>query len=230
MTENTDPTPLEPSDKNPGIVSTLEAVLRRPGSIIHHLEKSSPGPIILLLILCSASSLLVFGFVVGTFSMGQNLWVSPLKIIGGLFFASILCLPSLYIFSYLSDLEFRPATIAGVLATVVCLASLLLVGFAPVVWIFSQSTESVAFVGGLNLVVWIIAVWFGLGILSKSALALGGTRVGHLRVWMTIFLLVTFQMTTTLRPIVDEQDLLFNPEKKFFLAHWFECLSDRHDP
>ena len=46
---------------------------------------------------------------------------------------------------------------------------------------------------------------------------MGMTNTGHLLVWCLIFLLVTVQMTTTLRPIVGESDALFNfEEKKFF--------------
>ena len=227
---------LEPFEKEPGFLSTFEAILRRPGSVIHHLQSESPGKLIGLLLLCSAACLVVFGFVVGTFSMGDQLWAAPLKIVGGLFFAGLICLPSLYIFSCLSGLEVRISSIAGILAAMICLASLLLVGFAPVVWIFSQSTDSVAFVGFLNLIVWIISMWFGLALMKNAASALGGDRRGHLMVWMVIFLMVTFQLTTTLRPIIGEPGTLesgeaihFTSEKKFFLQHWFETLSGTAD-
>ncbi len=218
---------LEPMKKEPGVFSTLESVLRNPGSILYHLTHDSPGKLILSLLGAAGVCLLIFGFVVGTFSMGTQLWAAPLKILAGLFFAGLICLPSLYIFSCLCGLEVRFATVAGLLASMICLASLLLVGFAPVVWIFSQSTESVAFVGFLNLIIWIIAVWFGLGLVGKAARALGGRDIGHLRVWMVIFLLVTFQLTTSLRPIIGESDDLLTSKKKFFLEHWVDTMNGK---
>ena len=45
-----------------------------------------------------------------------------------------------------------------------------------------------------------------------------------------IFLLVTVQMTTSLRPIVGESDAVFNfGEKKFFLQYWSEQLQQATD-
>lgn len=215
---------LEPIEGPSGFFSTFETILRRPGGIIHHLANKPPGQLIRLLLGSSIACLLAYGVVVGTFSMGHNLWASPLKILFGVFFAGLICLPSLYIFSCLSNLKIRFSTVAGMLAAITCLASLVLVGFAPVVWIFSQSTGSVPFVGGLNLIIWSIALWFGLELMRKGASALGAAHTGHLKVWMGIFVLVTLQMTTTLRPIIGEQDAFLSPEKKFFLVHWLETL------
>ena len=111
------------------------------------------------------------------------------------------------------------------LAGLICLTSLLLVGFAPVVWIFSQSTESVVFMGFLNLIIWVIAAWFGLSLVNRAAKALGATETGHLKVWMFIFILVTFQMMTSLRPIIGTSDQILTSEKKFFLEHWAETMN-----
>jgi len=40
--------------------------------------------------------------------------------------------------------------------------TVLLIGFAPVAWLFSQSTESLLLMGALHLVFWLIATYFGL--------------------------------------------------------------------
>jgi hypothetical protein len=39
-----------------------------------------------------------------------------------------------------------------------------------------------------------------------------------------IFLLVAVQMTTALRPILGKSDTFLPREKKFFLAHWGDCM------
>jgi hypothetical protein len=51
------------------------------------------------------------------------------------------------------------------------------------------------------------------------------TNPGHFAVWGLIFLLVTLQMTTTLRPIIGSEEKLVNfEEKKFFLSYWSEQM------
>ncbi|WP_414211339.1 hypothetical protein, partial [Klebsiella variicola] len=87
-------------------------------------------------------------------------------------------------------------TVFGILFAVVCLSALLLIGFAPVAWIFSQSTDSIAFMGTLHLAFWLIGTLFGLRLLSLLARLSGGIPNSHLRVWSTIFVLVCLQMTT----------------------------------
>ena len=65
----------------------------------------------------------------------------------------MICLPSLYIFTCLSGSR-RGWPRCGLLIGLVMLMTILLVGFAPVAWLFSQSTESVAWMGALHLVFW----------------------------------------------------------------------------
>jgi hypothetical protein len=111
----------------------------------------------------------------------------------------------------------------------ICLTSLLLLGFTPVVWIFSQSTNSIAFMGALALAFWAVSIYFGLGVISKTADYLGLKRRTHLAVWMGIFVLVGLQMTTSLRPIVGKSEKFLTSEKKFFLQHWSEQFQAEAD-
>jgi hypothetical protein len=101
--------------------------------------------------------------------------------------------------------------------------TVLLIGFAPVAWVFSQSTDSLAAMGALHLVFWIIATYFGLRFMCAGFGFLAGNG-GGLRVWIAIFLLVMVQMTTALRPIIGTSDSLLQKEKKFFVKHWIEQL------
>jgi hypothetical protein len=105
-------------------------------------------------LICSA----IYGAVVGSFSMGTQLWAAPVKIAGGLIVSAVICLPSLYIFACLSGSQARLSEICGLVAGLLLLMTILLVGFAPVGWLFSQSTESV--------------VWMGAGVDGSVALGL----------------------------------------------------------
>src|SRR5258705_340581 len=48
------------------------------------------------------------------------------------------------------------------------LTTMLLIGFAPVAWLFSQSTESVNWMGTLHIMFWFIAAFFGLRFLNTA--------------------------------------------------------------
>ena len=158
----------------------------------------------------------IYGVVVGSLSGGAQLWIAPVKLALGTLLAVLICLPSLYIFSCLAGSEFRLRAVAGVLAAAVCLSSLLLIGFAPVAWIFSQSTDSLPFMGTLHLLFWLIGLSFGLRLLGGMNRFRGESGGGRLKSWSLIFILVCLQMTTTLRPIIGHSDHFLPREKKFF--------------
>ena len=209
----------------------ISKLLRKPLSIFHALESKEgflkiPVTLLLIAVVC----LTVFGLVVGTFSWGHQFWAAPLKIVSGLMFSALICLPSLYIFTCIGGLEAKFSTVVGMLCSIVALSALLLVGFAPVVWLFSVSSTSSVFIGFMLLALWMICVGFGFTLIFRAGKAMGMTNTGHLLMWCMIFLLVTVQMTTTLRPIVGESDVLFNfSEKKFFLQYWSEQLQQATD-
>jgi hypothetical protein len=108
------------------------------------------------------------------------------------------------------------------------LMTILLIGFAPVAWIFSQSTESLAWMGALHLIFWFIATIFGLRFLEAGFSHSNARSHAGFYTWVIIFLLVAVQMTTALRPILGTADTFFPTEKEFFLAHWGDCLNS-HD-
>jgi hypothetical protein len=200
----------------------LNALLKRPVDLIAtiHTKQSLPWqPLLVLSIIC----LSIFGVVVGAFSGAEQFWLAPAKIVLGLSFGALICLPSLYIFSCLSGIDVKFQTVFGLLLCAISLLSLLLVGFAPVVWLFSTSSSSILFFGLLCTALWIICLGFGFKLIAKACLHLGMTSGFHLKVWMAVFTLVTLQLSTTLRPIIGRSDSILNfSEKKFFLSHWLE--------
>ena len=209
----------------PHAIAAVEALLRNPLRLSYHLRQPGAGRLIGQMLLITIGCSLVYGVVAGTFSGGTQLWAAPIKIAGGLLISAAICLPSFYIFSCLSGSRARLLEVCGLLAGLLMLMTILLIGFAPVVWIFSQSTDSVAWMGGLHIVFWCVATIFGVRFLKQGFSRTEAKSQAGVNVWIIIFLLVALQMTTALRPIVGKSDTFFPAEKKFFMAHWFDCLN-----
>jgi hypothetical protein len=215
-----------PEDRQPviGPLAAVEAILREPRRVLFQMRQPGSGALIRAMLgvalLCAA----VYGVVVGTFSMGEQLWVAPVKIAAGLVLSTLICLPSLYIFSCLSGSRARLSEICGLLSGLLLLMTLLLVGFAPVAWLFSQSTQSAAGMGALHLLFWLISTVFGLRFLYAGFRHSQARSAAGLFTWTFIFVLVALQMTTALRPIVGQGGSFLPKEKMFFLPYWGECL------
>lgn len=198
----------------------LNALLKRPIDLIAtiHSRQQLPWlPLLMLSVIC----LSIFGIVIGAFSGAEQLWMAPTKIVLGLSFGALICLPSLYIFSCLSGIDVKFQTVFGLLLCAISLLSLLLVGFAPVVWLFSTSSGSIHFFGFLCTSLWLVCLGFGFKLIGRASKHLGMSSSFHIKVWMAVFTLVTLQLPTTLRPIIGKSEKVINlEEKKFFLQHW----------
>lgn len=219
-THPTEPPPLDPPlADHADFKSIMEALLRRPAMLAWHLADGK-GNTFWKFILMTVVSLLLFGFVLGSFAKHEQLWAAPLKITAGLAFASVICFPSLYIFATLAGARIGVGQLAACFAGALALAGLLLLGFAPAIWIFAESTDSFGFMGALALGAWCVALWFGQRFLTTVVRATGGGQKAPLTIWGGIFLLVCLQMTTSLRPILGRSDDFLIHEKKFFLQHW----------
>jgi len=208
------------------LVSILEALLKQPGALLHELNGERRGDIITRLISIILICGCIYGVVMGSLSGGTQLWATPVKLTGGLLFSVMLCLPSLYIFLCLSGVDVRLGQICGALLGMVALVTLLLLGFAPVAWIFSQSTDSVVMMGMLHLFFWIIGLWFGVRMIKGLLTYTKSPDHGHLKVWIIIFVLVSLQMTAVLRPLIGTASTLLPTEKKFFVQHWFHQIEN----
>ena len=224
------PPPLEaPLPEKLDFKTLFEALLRRPLALIARLEDpnhQATGKFALL----SIVSFLLFGLVLGCFAKHQQLWAAPAKVTAGLVFSGLICFPSLYIFATLAGARVSISQLAACLAGALALAGLLLLGFAPAVWIFAESTDSLGFMGALAIVSWIVAVSFALRFLKSVVTSTGGSQKAPLIIWSAVFLLVTLQMTTSLRPILGKSDVLLTQEKKFFIQHWFETMGESLKP
>jgi len=207
-----------------GILGTLDALLRRPRDLCHHFGSPRSIGLIGVLVFIALLTTALYGLVVGSFSGGMQWWAVPLKLAGGLVLCGVICLPSLYVFACLAGATVRLADVAGLVAGLVALLGILLVSFAPVAWVFSQSTNSVAAMGTLHLVFWLIATLFGVLFLRRGLARLGALSRGASDVWSVLLVLVMLQMMTALRPLVGTAQTLLPTEKRFFLQHWGMCL------
>lgn len=217
---------LDSMTGSPGLAATMEALLKRPGSAVREFaDGTRSGKLALSLSAVALAGLVLFGAAAVNFSAGIQWWATPLKMMGGLVVSAVICLPSLYIFSCLSGLEIKFRTALGLLLTALGLTGLLLAGFTPVVWVFSQSTGSVVFLGSILLMGWMVALFFGMRLLTAGARSLGMKDGLHLKIWVSMFVLVTVQMTCALRPLLGTADWFLPTEKKFFLQHWGEQMS-----
>ena len=216
----------DPAERVPiaGLFGASEAILRQPRRVWFQLTQAGQLQLTLVLLGIAILGALAYGLVVGTFTGGDQLWAAPVKIAGGLLLSGLICLPSLYIFACLSGAHTRLAEVCCLVAGLLALTTGLLIGFAPVAWVFSQSTESVAAMGALHLAFAAIAVGFGLKFLARGFEQLNARFGGGLRVWTLIFVLVLLQMTAALRPILGTSDAFLPTEKKFFVSHWTDSL------
>lgn len=205
-------------------VAAIDAILRHPRRVIFQLRQPDAGRLIVLMLLVSVVCSVIYGVVVGTFSGGMQLWAAPSKIAVGLMISALICLPSLYIFTCLSGSQARLVEVCGLLNGLLMLMTILLIGLAPVAWIFSQSTDSLFWMGALHLVFWFIATVFGLRFLEAGFSQSKARSPAGFYIWIVIFLLVAVQMTTALRPILGKADTFLPTQKEFFLSHWGDCM------
>jgi len=201
-----------------GMFALLDGLLRLPANLMFELSTRPLTHLRLGLLMVAALALV--GVFVGAFGGGYQLLAVPLKLSLGMTFCALLCLPSLYIFVCLSGGSHGLRETAGALLAGIALTSLLLVGFAPVSWVFSQATDSSALMGGLHLFFFLVSAHFGLRLTRRALANIGGRPVPALGLWTLVFLMVVLQMSTTLRPLVGPFEGIALADKQFFLTHW----------
>jgi hypothetical protein len=137
----------------------------------------------------------------------------------------LLCFPSLYVFGCVGGSGLTIGQWFAVGTACLAMIGLLLVGLAPVAWLFAVSTANLPFVVFLVFFVWLIAVGFAIRLVAR--LRGGGVyrRVAGINLWFLVFFLVTLQMTTVMRPILTAPSAgWWTSEKQFFLGHFGDCF------
>jgi hypothetical protein len=216
----------DPAERVPitNAIGAIEAILRHPRRLMYQLRQPGSGGLVASMMFVAVLCGLIYGAVVGSFSGHDQWWAAPIKVSGGLLISALICLPSLYIFACLSGSQARLAEVFGLVTGLLMLMTILLIGFAPVAWLFSQSTESIAWMGVLHLLFWAVSTAFGLRFLEAGFSHSNARSNAGLNTWVIIFVLVVLQMSSALRPLIGTSDDFLPKEKKFFLTHWSDCM------
>lgn len=173
----------------------------------------------------------VFGAAIGLFAGWQVAAYDALKAPLIALCALLLCLPSLYVFACVAGSPLSMAQAFALGCSCQALVGLLLVGLTPVAWLFAVSTASLSFIALLTLAAWVVAVVFASRYMGKLASVPLFARQGGIRVWFVVLVVVSLQMATCLRPLLDRApDGAFRADGKlFFLAHFAQTVMGEVD-
>ena len=191
------------------VLRSMDDLLKRPESAM----AAHPFALLAGALACYGLYGLASGFFQGGWSIALAVGKVPLILVA----STALCLPSLYVFCGLSGAELTPRTFSRTIAGFSGITGLILLALMPVVWLFSVSTLSLAFVVWLHLLVWLTALAFGRRFLVQAA----APARGAIGLWLVLLFLVSLQMTTYLRPVlwVAAGGPVFTAEKKSFFGH-----------
>ena len=216
------PVPAPPAPS--GLVAAL---LKDPPSIARTIADRVRLPVAALFWLVAGfAGLAVFGIAVGLFGGRTVAAMDALKMPLVGFCSLLLCLPSLYVFSCVTGMPLSLAQTLALGSACFAMMGLILVGLAPVAWLFAVSTSSFAFVVMLTFFLWLIAIGFTGRFVEKLRSAALFQRQAGLKLWFVILLLVTLQMTTCMRPMLAKPGARgwWTSEKQFFLSHFVHAV------
>lgn len=167
-----------------------------------------------------------FGLAVGLYGGTAVAIMAVVKIPLVAVCALLVCFPSLYVFTCVagSPLNLSQALMLG--CSCLAMTGLILVGLAPVAWLFAVSTESISFVVMLTLIIWLIAAMFTARYVGRMKDNKAFQRQSGIKLWFVILTIVTMQMLTYMRPIlVKPESGWWTSNKMFFLKHFGTTLT-----
>ena len=217
-----------PEPKTTVAGNTIERLLKTPRAVAFDILRGDKLPaecvkMLLIAALCYAA----FGFAVGLFGgwkiAATAAWKAPLITLCSM----LLCFPSLFVFTAVQGSPMTPGRAFALGCACLAMTGLIVVGLAPVAWLFANSTESLPFVVVMTLIIWMISLPFASRFLRHAQDAgLLNQSIG-LKLWLIVFIAVTLQMTTVMRPILTEPKQAphsSQPQKMFFMQHFFKSL------
>jgi len=201
------------------VLSALNRLLKQPEATAGAMAKGVPVSTAVFLA-GALGCFAIYGLAAGFFQGDLQIVIASLKAPVIVFGTALLCLPSFYVFTSLAGSELSPARTIGMLAGFCAVLGLLMTGMLPVAWLFSVSTRSILFVFWMHLIMWFAALVFARNYLRVAFPSLPERRV--LRLWILMFVLVSFQMTTHLRPVLwrDPDQGVFSAGKMSFFEHF----------
>lgn len=229
MTESKSSTPPTPPPTIPSnrtvtdAANIVSSLLKSPAKVADTiaLERkdlfAAAGSLLAVAVACHA----VFGLAVGLFAGWLVAIMDVVKFPLVAVCSLLLCVPSLYVFACVAGSPLSISQTVALGCSCLAMIGLILVGLAPVAWLFAVSTESLPFMVMLTFMIWILAVCFAARFVGKLRANSLFQRQGGIKVWFLILVVVTLQMTTYMRPILAKPERgWLTGEKQFFLSHF----------
>ncbi|HEV7503732.1 MAG TPA: hypothetical protein VGS07_02355 [Thermoanaerobaculia bacterium] len=233
--EPKNPTPAEtPAQAPPQPVSLSAAfhdLLTHPLAILERAPGTGVGPALALLA-GSAVLWVLYGAAAGFFQGGTQILVAALKAPLIILVALLLCLPSLFVFSAMAGTRWTVRTFLAVLAGFAGTLAMVLLALLPVSWLFSASSRHLSTAMIFQFLLWVVGLVLSEKFLRKALAALG-TRPSALALWMGLFLLVSLQVATMLRPVLLRKPgggVFVTGKKSFLEQMWYVFDKDETVP
>ncbi len=211
--------PPLPIPEPAGAFQAFDELLKTPEQVALRARQEGSNRPAFLLLGGSLFGFVLYGAVAGLFAGGSQVLVSAFKAPLIVLLSLALCLPSLYIFSALAGAPLSRRPFLHVVAGFSGMLALLLIGLMPISWLFSVSSRSFLFVVWMHVLAWIVAAGFGARFLARSfEIKEAGKAI---LLWLLLFALVSFQVSTWLRPVLWRAPggPLFESGKMFFMEH-----------
>ena len=202
------------------MLQAFDELLKQPAITVSRAHASRSSRLTVWLLAGGLLSVALYGAAAGFFQGGMAIvlpmWKAPLVVT----FSLLLCLPSLYIIASLLGARLTVPRFRMAMAGFLGMIGLLLIGLMPIAWLFSVSSRSLAFVTSLHVLLWVISVAFAARFLGLALKDSGASATPV--VWVVLFLVVSLQVATFLRPILwyEPGAPVFRAEKLFFLEHF----------
>lgn len=195
---------------DPRGLAVVGAILKAQGAVIR--DVAQERRLVRTIASLFGASLLftaLYGAILGLFQPGlQTLFAAaklPIVVLG----TALLCTPTFFVFNSILGSRLSFGQTVAIVLLMVTAAALILVAFAPIAWLFTMTTGGVTFLTGLHLLVFLIAIVFGIHVLRTTRTYLNYLNLSHtpihapfLRAWYVIVLFVALQMAYVFRPLL----------------------------
>lgn len=215
-----EPTPADSTQPAPRGLAACHELLTDPLAPVRRAIAGRPTAI-LPLALCGLIGFALYGAAAGLFQGGAQVAVAAWKGVAIAAMALLLCAPSLYVFGALAGARWTPSAFRAVVTGLLATLGMLLGGLLPIAWLFSSSSRFLGTVVWIHVLLWIVALGLAFRFLSGAFRELGARGGSFL--WLVLFLIVSFQVTTLLRPVLWRPagaPVLRLDEKKGFFEHF----------
>jgi len=229
-TSPTPPPPMPDSDMATDSGNIVTSLLKAPTKVADAIALqrkelvSSAALLLVVAVVCHA----VFGFAVGLFGGWSVAIMDTVKVPLVAVCSLLLCFPSLYVFACVAGSPLSLSQTVALGCSCLAMVGLLLVGLAPVAWLFAVSTESLPFIVILVLLIWLIALSFASRYVGKLRANPLFQKQAGIKMWFLILIVVTLQMTTCMRPMLAKPESgWWTGGKQFFLSHFGSTFEER---